>query len=56
MQQHMMQWGLYAQQYASMYSFPAQTVNAAVYQAPWDYGPQPTDSHSTVEASTPGFS
>ena len=50
MQQQWMQWGLYAQQYASMYSFPSQPVNGAGYVHTWESDVHPgasgTDSHA----------
>lgn len=36
MQQQWIQWGVYAQQYASMYNFPSQSINAAGYGHLWE--------------------
>ena len=50
LQQQWMQWGMYAQQYASMYSFPSQPSNGASYAVAWDSGSHPSASVSVAEA------
>ena len=55
LQQQWMQWGMYAQQYASMYSFPSQPDIGANYGVAWSGGSQPpTAAASDVAAAGAG--